>query len=126
MNLHGLVKGVIGAVNPEIAVTLLQNTGYTTNADGTRTPTFNRSTKFCQVQSTSGPDLQNLAALNIQGVVRVVFLDGNWHGVVKADKTGGDILKFSPAQGCSSHDWKAVAVKESWPDWTSTIMVLQG
>ena len=125
MNLHGLVKGTIGIVNPEIPVTLLQSTGYTTNADGTRVPTFSRDIKNCQVQSTSGPDIQQLAALNIQGVVRVVFLDGNWNGVVKADNTGGDILKFSPAAGCSSHDWKVAAVKESWPHWSSVYVVMQ-
>ncbi len=39
MNLHGIVRGMIGAVNPDITATLLQATGANVTApNGKRTP----------------------------------------------------------------------------------------
>jgi len=125
MNLHGIVKGIVGSVNPEISVSLWKNTGYTIAADGKQIPAWSKDTKNCQVQGTSGKDLQILASQNIQGVVRVVFLDGNWHGVVKAARTGGDILKFPEIPGGTIRDWKAVLLRESWPDWSAIYVEMQ-
>jgi len=126
MNLHGIVRPAINRVNPDIPATLLQSGGaYTTAADGKRTPLFNVSTGSIQVQGVSGKDLEHLSSLNIQGVVRLVFLHGNWCGVVRADQKGGDILKFPEVPGGDVRDWKVVLNKETWPDWSSVFVVLQ-
>lgn len=40
MNLHGLVSGAIGLVNPFVPMTIRLSEGYTTQADGTRVPAY--------------------------------------------------------------------------------------
>lgn len=40
MNLHGIVRGVVGAVNPHIDATVQVSGGYTTNTDGTQVPSY--------------------------------------------------------------------------------------
>ena len=125
MNLHNIVRGCVAVINPEIDATLLQSAGYTTAADGKRTPLFTADTGKVQVQGVSGKDLTYLNNLNIQGVVRMVFLSGTWCGVVRADQKGGDILKFPQSPDGDDQDWKVVLVKEQWPDWVSVFVVLQ-
>lgn len=125
MNLHGIVRGAITSVNPDIDATLLRSNGYTTNDAGMQIPEFLRFAGRIQVQATSGQDQRNTDYLNIQGVLRTVYLRGNWAGVVRADKKGGDILRFAQVPGTAVQDWKVVAVKETWPDWSSVIVWLQ-
>lgn len=40
MNLHGIVRGAIVTVNPDVPVAVRISTGYTIAAGGTRTPTY--------------------------------------------------------------------------------------
>lgn len=40
MNLNAVVRGQIGAVNPDLLATVQVSTGYTTAADGTQTPAY--------------------------------------------------------------------------------------
>lgn len=125
MNLHGIVRGAITSVNPDINATLLRSNGYTTDEAGMQVPEFLRFNGKIQVQGVSASDMRNTDYLNIQGVLRAVYLRGNWAGVVRADKKGGDILKFAQVPGTAIQDWKIVAVKETWPDWSSVIVWLQ-
>lgn len=125
MNLHSLVRGAIISVNPDISATLLRSNGYTTDAAGKQTPTFLTFTGKIQVQGVSGKDLEHTDSLNIQGVLRTVYLRGNWAGVVHADQKGGDIMKFPQIPGAAVQDWRVVAIKETWPDWCSVIVCLQ-
>ncbi|MDR5671453.1 hypothetical protein KPA97_69685, partial [Burkholderia cenocepacia] len=91
MNLHGIVSGAIGAVNPHVPVTLRQQSGgYTTTPDGTRTPAYNDSPQTVQVQAFSAREIAHLDGLNITGVLRKVYLDGNWLGVYRPGNQGGD------------------------------------
>ncbi|HEY6030507.1 MAG TPA: hypothetical protein VIU44_08090 [Gaiellaceae bacterium] len=47
MNLHGLARGLVAAVNPEAAATLRISAGaYSTAADGTRTPLYQTPAAF--------------------------------------------------------------------------------
>lgn len=119
MNLHQLVSGAIGGINPFITATLRQSTGYTTNPDGSRTPTYTDTVMQVQVQALTTEDLMQLDGLNIQGSRHSVYMNGNWNGAIRAAKQGGDLLKFN------RQTWLAVAVLESWPDWTRLAVVLQ-
>jgi len=125
MNLHGIVSNAIGTVNPFITAILKRSTGYTTSADGTQVPTYTTLTGAVQVQATSGKDIEHLNNLNIQGVFRTLYINGNWTGVVRADSKGGDVFTFPQIPGATAQNWKAVNVKETWPDWSSIIVVLQ-
>lgn len=128
MNLHGLVSGAIGIVNPFVTATLQRSTGYTTAGDGGRTPTYSTSTESVQVQALSGWDLQHLDGLNLNGVLRKVFLNGDWRGVYRPGNQGGDHIKFGatgiPAT-LQNTDWLVVHVLETWPDWCSLVIQLQ-
>ncbi len=125
MNLHGIVRAAIITVNPDIVATLRASSGYDTAASGKRTPTYNDSEARIQVQALAGKDLAHVNNLGIQGVLRKVYMYGNYNGVVRADKKGGDLLIFPQAPGADPQTWMAVAVLESWPDWTSLAVWLQ-
>ena len=78
-----------------------------------------------RIQSSTGKDIQRLENLGIQGVSRSVYLYGDWVGIVRADKKGGDVLQFPQAPGMPMQTWKVVAVAETWPNWSRVIVVLQ-
>lgn len=125
MNLHGIVRGAINVVNPDITVGLRRSTGYTVLPDGSQVPSYATMDGPGQVQALSGNDLRHLANLNISSVDRKVYLYGNWMGVVRADQKGGDILTFPQVPGADLQDWKVVTVFETWPDWCAVGVVLQ-
>ncbi len=125
MNLHGLVRGVVQSVNPDIAATYLQSTGYTTDAAGKRTPTFATSSVRIQVQAVSGRDIERLNNLGIQGVLRKVYDYGNQMGISRADGKGGDLLQFPQAPGAAVQTWKVTSVAETWDSWSSVFVQLQ-
>jgi hypothetical protein len=119
MNLHQIVSGAIGSVNPFISATMLRSTGYTTAPDGTRTPTFTSIPASIQVQALSTDELKQIEGLNLQGQKNGVYLNGQWNGTVRVGKQGGDMLKFG------GQTWLVVTVLENWPDFTKLAVVLQ-
>lgn len=123
MNLHGIVSGAIGAVNPHTSATLKVSTGYTTAADGSRTPTFTTVTGMAQVQAMTYKDLTQVSGLNINGNAVAVYLYGAFSGVVRNAQKGGDILTI--AGGPYAGNWLIVQVLEQWPDWCKVATVLQ-
>lgn len=129
MNLHGIVSGIIGVVNPFVPVTLNQSSGYTTANDGKRTPTYTSSVQSAQVQALSAPEIQHLDALNIQGVLRKAYLNGDWRGVYRPNNQGGDLFVFGSAApvpaALQGTTWKVVQVFETWPDWCALAIQLQ-
>lgn len=153
MNLHGLVRGVIAAVNPDTYITIKRNIGYTTSANGKQAPTYaDPVTAPAKIQPMGKGDLRHMAELNITGIFRKVYLYGQWMGVVRSGKTGGDMMTFpltpgaqveslpylAPPQvsgyaylaagfttGSQLNDWKVVDVLETWPDWCAVAVVLQ-
>jgi hypothetical protein len=130
MNLHALVRGAINTVNPDQLVTWRRNTGYTTGAAGDRVPQYVDTPDVgAQVQAATGKDLQHRDMMNVQGVVRSVYLFGNVQGVVRPDAKGGDVLVFPQNRGDTPQPWLVVAVLETWnPDaagWCKVGVVLQ-
>lgn len=119
MNLHGTVTPLVNVVNPAITVTLRTATGYTTAADGTQAPIYTTTTASAQIQGLTEPDLKLTQEMNIEGVIRKVYLNGAFNGIVRADKKGGDLITML------GHTWKVVAVTEAWPDWTAVIVQQQ-
>lgn len=117
MNLHGIVSGAIGMVNPQIIGAVFSSDGYTTNADGERVPSYTEFDNVpLQVQSLMYNDLRTMDGLNIQGNRIGIYLNGNWNGIVRAKGKGGDmvIIPSGPSEGA----WLVGVVLESWPDWT--------
>lgn len=119
MNLHGMALGAVAVVNPMIVATLRRSTGYTTGTDGTRTPNFTDTTASIQAQELSSEQLSYLDNQGIQGVLKSIYLAGDWRGIVRADQKGGDMMIFG------GHNWLIVHVLESWPDWSKVVVCQQ-
>lgn len=125
MNLHGIVRGAITTVNPDIIAHWKQSTGSTSNADYTRVPTYAESDIPVQVQAVGGTTLQKIEYLNLQGVMRSVYCYGNKQGVNRVDVQGGDLLQFPEVPGGDVRTWLVAAVVETWPDWCHVVATLQ-
>lgn len=119
MNLHGVVRGAIRTINPDIPVTIQQSTGYTTSADGTQVPQYSSVNTSGQMQAMTGKDLQKIAGLNIQGVFEKIYLNGNYEGVFRVAGKGGDLLVIN------GRTYLVVAVLERWPDWCALALTMQ-
>lgn len=129
MNLHGIVSGGIGAVNPFVAATIQRSTGYVTAGDGTRTPTYVAVPVSVQVQALDAGALQHLAEQNISGVLRRAYLNGDFRSVFRPGSGGGDMFDFNSGGGMRADladtRWLVVQVYETWPDWCSLAIQLQ-
>lgn len=119
MNLHAIVSGVIGAVNPQRMITVWKSTGYTTADDGAQVPTYTIVPVMGQIQELTGKDIMRLAGLNIQGVTQKAYLSGDFEGVFRALGKGGDLLKFG------GQTYLVTVVLERWPDWVCVGLTMQ-
>jgi hypothetical protein len=120
MNLHQIVSGAIGVVNPHVIAQLYQSTGYTTADDGTQMPSYAAPVRASvQVQALSSDELKLVDGLNVQGNKQAIYLNGNWQGLVRPDHRGGDLIKLGDTT------YLVITVLESWPDWTKLAVVLQ-
>lgn len=120
MNLHSLVSGAIGAVNPLIPCKIRQSTGYTTQTDGKRVPAYADPVDvMIQRQDLSNRDLRQIEGLNIQGITCAAYVQGNWYGINRTEGQGGDLFDFN------GQTWLVVAMLEAWPDWCKVALCLQ-
>jgi hypothetical protein len=127
VNLHSIVAPVIGAINPNQTVTLMQSTGFATNADFSRTPTYSAISMGAQVQGLSSDNIRLLNGLGIQGVRRKAYLWGAWTGMVRGLQKGNDLVVFPDGSM-----WKVAYVFEDYghgvsgtSGWCSVALVLQ-
>lgn len=127
MNLSGIVSGAIGTVNPAVSVTLRVSVGYNTQPDGTRTPNYaDYANLSAQVQPMSGGDLSKTAGLNLQGIKRSVYLNGNVEGLDRQAVKGGDLIQMPNLPDFPGPTtWLVAAVLEHWPDWSKVVATLQ-
>lgn len=121
MNLHQIVSGNIQAINPYIKLIVQVSTGYTTNPDGSRVPTYAKSQiVFGDVQALQYTDIIQLDALNIQGERRKIYINGQVDGLVRVDNKGGDLITDPDGKV-----WLVAMVLEYWHDWVSVAVTLQ-
>ena len=121
MNLHGIVSGIVSAVNPMQEVTIEVSIGNVTLEDGSRVPKYAKPVKrMAQIQPLTSGDIQHLDSLNIQGVFQGIYISGHLDGLIRSDNKGGDRITFP--------DGKVYLVTtsiEDWPDWTKVAASLQ-
>ena len=126
MNLRHTVNAVTQTINRNISAVLIRSTGgYSTDATGHRTPATQSYQVKAQVQGLSAREIQHLDGLNIQGVMRGVYLYGDIEGVVRTDQKGGDTLQFRETPTGPMRTWRVVQVLETWPDWCKVVAVMQ-
>lgn len=121
MNLHSIVSGAIGAVNPFIKIKIEISTGYSISDDGERTPSYAAPVfVMAQVQALTFTDIQKIEGLNIQGERRSVYVNGRVDGLVREDSKGGDKVTLP-----DDTEWLVAQVIEPWPDWCKFIITRQ-
>lgn len=120
MNLHGIVSGAIGSVNPFVPAQMKISNGFTKDAAFKQVPAFHLPFDIsAQVQALTYSDLQHIDGLNIQGIVRSVYAEGDFNGVNRPHEMGGDYMLLN------GEEWKVVQVIETWPDWCKFVINLQ-
>ena len=121
MNLHAIVSGAVSAVNPSALVTVRVSAGYTIAADGTQVPSYTTFSNVpAQIQALSYTDLMKMGGLNIEGIRRAIYLNGNIEGVDRAAIKGGDLI--TEPDGTV---WLVAMVLEAWPDWSKVCCTKQ-
>jgi len=127
MNLHGVVRGPVNAINPDIQGLILRSAGYDTKLDGYRRPKYLQAQSISlQVQALAGGDLRHAEFLNLQGVLRAVYLFGDTQGVERVAVKGGDLLQFPEYPGAPITNWLVTEVLETWnPGWSKVIATQQ-
>lgn len=128
MDLRGIANSVTGTINPNEIVTVLRSTGYSIGAGAKQVPSYAAPVVGPgQIQALDADDIKQIDGLNIQGVLRAIYLRGTLAGVVRPDQTGGDLITIAaPAPEALRGTWLVVKVLETWPDWTKAVIVLQG
>ena len=102
-NLHGLVRGAINSVNPDIAGTWLVSTGTNIDDAGKSTPTYAAAVPVkCQVQA-------------------VVYMFANPDAINRLESKGGDLLKFPQYPRGPARTWLIRAVDEPWTAGNGTL-----
>lgn len=121
MNLNSIVSGAISAVNPKVEVTVRPAaSGYTTAPSGKRTQNMSADLPtLAQLQPLDADEVKHMDSLNIQGVLKKAYLDGDWRGVMRVEQLGGDLVIID------GQTWRVVQVFEVWPDWCSVALCLQ-
>jgi hypothetical protein len=120
MDLRSIANEVSNTINENIPVSVIASTGYAIAANYNQVPTYADPVNgFAQVQELSTSDLRQIENLNLQGILRTIFLRGKLAGVVRAQSKGGDLVKFN------GQTWLVVHVLEQWPTWVRAVICLQ-
>lgn len=119
MNLQAMTAGVVGLNNPSVPFQWRQSTGYGTDATGKQVPTYAAAVTLSgQFQALSGGDIKRLDSLNIQGVERALYAQGNIQGVNRDTKQGGDLINVGAGPTVTADlantYWKVAVVLETW------------
>jgi hypothetical protein len=124
MNLHSIVSGQIGAVNPQMTVSVQLSDGNETNADGSEKPSYcSPVLVIAQVQPLTTGDLRHMDSLNIQGKHQAIYISGPIQGAVRSTLKNGDLITLPDG---SVH--LVTEVPENWfqtSGWTKAIITLQ-
>jgi hypothetical protein len=121
MNLHGIVSGAIGAINPQEVAIIQRSNGYITDDSGRQVPSYAPLKAVrCQVQSLQYNDLMQIDGLNIQGVKRKIYVNGHLDPVIRSRREGGDLIQLP-----NGDTYLIVQVLEHWHDWSCLAVVLQ-
>ena len=121
MNLHGIVSGAIGVINPKITASIQISTGYTQDESYNQIPVYSAPQDVqVQRQPLSTDDLKQLDGLNVQGEKAAFYSESQLGAVQRIDEKGGDVINLPDGT-----IWLVVMVLEKWPDWVKVACVRQ-
>lgn len=120
MNLHKIANNAIRRVNPNIQAVLKKYAGETIGPGRKPAPYYLPDQNVTiQLQPISRGDMQHVDGLNIQGLAKVIYVNGNYFSVQREMEQGGDIFVINGEQ------WLVVEPVELWDSWCRLIVVLQ-
>lgn len=120
MNLRQIANNAITSINPNISAVLKKYAGQTIGPGRKPVPSYLPDQNVTiQLQPLSRGDMQHVDGLNIQGLAKVIYVNGNYFSVQREMEQGGDIFVINGEQ------WLVVEPVELWPDWCRLIAVLQ-
>lgn len=120
MNLHGIVRRAITTVNADVPGVMMVSLGtYTTDAAGHRVPAYSEQDVTVQLQPLTYTDLMKLDGLNLQGIKKKAYVNGNFEGVNRSKQKGGDKLIVN------GETWLITQPLEEWTDWCAFAVTLQ-
>lgn len=121
MNLHGIVAGAVGAINPRVYASIQPSAGYATGPTGDRVPLYGPVQRvLVQLQALTEIDLRQLDQLNIGGSTHTLYMNGNLDALVRSTNKGGDLIRMD-----DGGLFLVTSVLEHWPDWTKAAVTLQ-
>lgn len=120
MNLHKIANAAIRRVNPNIPAVLKKYAGIIMGPGHKPIPSYLPDQNVTiQLQPISRGDMQHVDGMNLQGLAKVIYVNGNYFSVQRELEQGGDIFVINGEQ------WLVVEPVELWPDWCRLIVVLQ-
>ncbi len=120
MNLRQIANNAITSINPNIPAILKKYAGEAIGPGRKPVPSYLPDQNVTiQLQPISRGDMQHVDGLNIQGLAKVIYVNGNYFSVQRELEQGGDIFVINGEQ------WLVVEPIELWPDWCRLIAVLQ-
>ena len=130
LNLHAKVRGAIRALNPDVPGWWYQSKGSVPNPDSRQVPAYLPAVAVrLQVQPPSAGDLRFAEFLQMQGVIRTVFMYSNPQGQVRVNQLGGDLLLFPQWAAAPVDAWLVEQPEESWSvgqrGWSKLLACLQ-
>ncbi len=125
MNLHDIVGSCVAAVNPWITAQYQKSTGYAVDPSTyQQVPAYAAAVPIeVQWQALQYQDLLKLDGANIQGTRRALYVSGNWQGMVRSEKKGGDLISMPDGSV-----WLVAMELENWSDtagWCKVAVTLQ-
>lgn len=109
MNLHELVRPLVGIVNPFQPIVILVSVGFTVNAQYEQVPAWAPALSVpAQVQPVPDKTLQWLLQTRKNSIWRDCYLYGPVTGLERATARGGDMLYFEGVE------WQVDQVLEAW------------
>lgn len=120
MNLHKVSSSAIRRVNPNIPAVLKKYAGEVELPGRKVGPSYLPDQDVTiQLQPLSKEDLQHIDGMNLQGLIKAIYVNGNYFSVQREMEQGGDIFVINGGE------WLVVAPVELWPDWCRLVVNLQ-
>lgn len=130
LNLHAVTRAVIPAINPDISGWWYRSKGSVQDDTGRQVAAFQPAVSVqLQVQPPSARDIRFAEFMQLQGVIRTVWMFSNPQGIVRVNQTGNDLLLFPQWAGTLNDAWLVAQPDESWNvdanGWTKLFATLQ-
>lgn len=127
MDLRTISNQVSNSVNGNMIVSVQRSNGSTVGAGYKQVPTYAAPVSGpAQIQALDSSELRQIEGLNLQGVIRGIYLRGALSAVIRPNSTGGDLVTIaSPAPAQYVGTWLIVKVLETWPLWAKAVIQLQ-